>query len=234
MSPSAATVEPWAVSGSRGAVGSAVKAMLETKGVPVVELDLAGPRSVDVEDEAAVRSALREGLDRWGASSYRALVTCAASFPDGDGGLGDVTPEALSMSWRTNVLGLLSTVRACVPLLSSERSSIVLVGSTVAHLGCVRPALAYASSKAAVESIGRELAAELALSSVRVNMVIPGPLDSGLIPKDGFAAARAAEIPMGRLGTADEVAEVIVNLALTDGFRTGSSVVVDGGLLSIR
>jgi NAD(P)-dependent dehydrogenase (short-subunit alcohol dehydrogenase family) len=117
------------------------------------------------------------------------------------------------------------------------RGSVVLVASTLA----VRPAentAAYAATKAALVSMTRSFALELAPRGVRFNAVLPGVVDTDMIrgPRPGVTdVVRTVEElarlhPMGRLGRSDEVAAAIVHL-LDAPFTTGASLAVDGGLL---
>ena len=102
-----------------------------------------------------------------------------------------------------------------------------------------RPSMAvYAASKAALRSLVRTLGAELVERGIRVNVVAPGPIDSGIHAKMGLEPATLdailqrtrAAVPMKRLGRTDEVAEAVLYLASdASSFTTGHELVVDGG-----
>ncbi|OYN80384.1 SDR family NAD(P)-dependent oxidoreductase [Mycolicibacterium sphagni] len=149
--------------------------------------------------------------------------------------LADETPEHLADTLNRNVGGTVFTVQKMLPLLN-EGASVVLAGSTAASEGV--PAFgAYAASKAAIRSLGRTWAAELVDRKIRVNTVVPGPVETpglkGLAPGGGEQAlldAQAATVPMGRLGRADEIASAVLFLASDQSsFMTGSEIFVDGG-----
>ena len=110
---------------------------------------------------------------------------------------------------------------------------MVFISSQIGLVGHQRAA-AYAASKAGINGLARSLALELAERNVRVNAVAPGPIATDMTAEtradpERFASLRAA-IPMGRFGTAEEIADLIVFL-LSDraSFITGQVVVADGG-----
>lgn len=150
--------------------------------------------------------------------------------------LAEETPEHLLDTFNRNVGGTVFTVQKSLPLLNPD-ASIVLAGSTAATRGL--PAFgAYAASKAAIRSLGRTWATELADRKIRVNTIIPGPiLTPGLTDLEPDVAKRQAIFdslasnPMQRIGDADELAAAVVFLASdASSFMTGSEIVVDGGI----
>lgn len=149
--------------------------------------------------------------------------------------LADETPEHLADTFNRNVGGTVFTVQSVLPLLN-EGASIVLAGSTSASAGI--PSFgAYAASKAAIRSFGRTWAAELVDRKIRVNTVIPGPVETrGLkeLAPEGQSKdlldAQAATVPMRRIGQPEEIAAAVLFLASDQSsFMTGSEVFVDGG-----
>jgi len=153
--------------------------------------------------------------------------------------LEEETPEHLADTFARNVGGTVFTVQKMLPLLN-EGASIVLTGSTAASRGV--PAFgAYAASKAAIRSLSRTWAAELVGRKIRVNTVVPGPIETpglkGLAPSGEHQAlldGEAATVPMGRIGSPDEIATVVAFLASdASSFMTGSEVFVDGGSVQV-
>ena len=149
--------------------------------------------------------------------------------------LADETPEHLADTFTRNVGGTVFTVQKMLPLLN-DGASIILVGSTSATAGI--PAFgAYAASKAAIRSLSRTWAAELVDRKIRVNTVVPGPVETpglkGLAPQGQEQAlldGETAKVPMRRLGRPDEIASAVVFLASDQSsFMTGAEVFVDGG-----
>jgi NAD(P)-dependent dehydrogenase (short-subunit alcohol dehydrogenase family) len=142
--------------------------------------------------------------------------------------------------FRVNVKGPWLALKAAIPLIR-RGGAIILNASINARLGMPGTS-AYAASKAALRSFARTAASELAEQGVRVNAISPGPTDTGIIEKSGYSAEAAeaaqawlkAKIPQGRLGSADEIARVVLFLASDDSsFMTGEEVVVDGGMTRV-
>jgi NAD(P)-dependent dehydrogenase (short-subunit alcohol dehydrogenase family) len=153
--------------------------------------------------------------------------------------LADSTPEHLEQTFQRNVFGTVFTVQKLLPLLN-ERASIILSGSTAATEGT--PTFgAYAASKAAVRSFGRTWAAELVDRGIRVNTVIPGPIETpglaGLAPsgqEQALLDSLAEGVPLRRLGQVDEIASAIVFLASDQSsYMTGAELAIDGGKLQV-
>lgn len=149
--------------------------------------------------------------------------------------LADVTVEQFTNTFNINVGGIVFMVQKVLPLLNSG-ASIVLTGSTAAYGG--NPGMSvYAASKAAIRSLGRTWAAELADRGLRVNTVIPGPVETpglkGLAPsgqEQALLDAEASRVPMGRVGRPEEIAAAVLFLASDESsFMTGTEVFVDGG-----
>lgn len=149
--------------------------------------------------------------------------------------LADVTVEQFTNTFNINVGGIVFMVQKVLPLLNSG-ASIVLTGSTAAYGG--NPGMSvYAASKAAIRSLGRTWAAELADKGFRVNTVIPGPVETpglkGLAPsgqEQALLDAEASRVPMGRVGRPEEIAAAVLFLASDESsFMTGTEVFVDGG-----
>lgn len=150
--------------------------------------------------------------------------------------LGDISLEHYTDTFNTNVRGTVFTVQKALPLLN-EGASIVLAGSTAASNGT--PAFSiYAASKAAIRSLGRTWAAELADRKIRVNTLIPGPTETpgihGLAPAPdqvpGLLQLLSSTVPLGRMGQPEEIASAALFLASDQSsFMTGSEIFVDGG-----
>jgi NAD(P)-dependent dehydrogenase (short-subunit alcohol dehydrogenase family) len=139
-----------------------------------------------------------------------------------------------------NFKGLFFTVQKAAPLLG-RGSSIVLTTSFLNTVGA--PGMFILSAtKAAVRSLARTLGAELALRGIRVNAVSPGPISTPFASKMGLgerelkamAGGVEAQVPLQRVGEADEVARAALFLASSDSsFVTGMELVVDGGFSQI-
>jgi NAD(P)-dependent dehydrogenase (short-subunit alcohol dehydrogenase family) len=151
----------------------------------------------------------------------------------------EMSEETFDRLLRINVKGSWLAIRAAAPLLR-KGGAVVLNGSVNGHLG-MAGTTAYGASKAGVRSLGRTFATELAPQGVRVNVVSPGPTDSGIVAKS-YGEAFAAQIKtvleqkilMGRMGTVDEIARAVLFCACDDSsFMTGEEIVVDGGMTRV-
>ena len=154
--------------------------------------------------------------------------------------LGSITEEHFDKVFNTNVKGLLFTVQKALPLIH-DGASIILNASIVASTG--NPALSvYSATKAAVRSFARTWTLDLKERKIRVNAISPGPINTpgldGLGQTAGVGdqlmASLIASVPVGRLGTPDEIARAVVFLASDESsFITGSELFVDGGAAQV-
>jgi NAD(P)-dependent dehydrogenase (short-subunit alcohol dehydrogenase family) len=153
---------------------------------------------------------------------------------------GTITEEFYDSIFDINVKGLLFTVQKALPLLP-DGASIVLNASIVASKGLGSNSV-YSATKAAVRSFARTWTTDLKHRRIRVNAVSPGATDTpGL--NDLLASTEAGRermkmistsVPLGRLGTPDEVARAVVFLASDDSsFITGAELFVDGGFAQV-
>ncbi len=149
------------------------------------------------------------------------------------GSLAEVDAETVMAGLRINQLGQLLGMKHVVPALRRNGGgSIVNIGSEAGVRGAPG-AIAYSGSKAAVAAMTRTAAAELASEGIRVNVVVPGPIDTPMIERAagaGAAAKMGSIIPLGRVGQPEDVAPAVVFLLSKQaGFITGAELVIDGG-----
>jgi NAD(P)-dependent dehydrogenase (short-subunit alcohol dehydrogenase family) len=142
--------------------------------------------------------------------------------------------------FNSNVKGLLFTVQKSLPLLP-DGASIILNASIVGSKGIASNSV-YSASKAAVRSFARTWTTDLKARRIRVNAISPGPIDTEAL-QELFSTSEVGKqrlasigniIPMGRLGTADEIAKAVVFLASDDSsYITGIELFVDGGTAQV-
>jgi NAD(P)-dependent dehydrogenase (short-subunit alcohol dehydrogenase family) len=149
--------------------------------------------------------------------------------------LGEITEEHFDKILNTNVRGLLFTVQKALPLLA-EGASVILTGSIATIKGF--PSLSvYSASKAAVRSFARSWIADLRGRGIRINVMSPGTVETpglaNLMTAEQKAEA-AALVPLGRIGTPDDLGKAAVFLASDDSaYITGIELFVDGGAAQI-
>ena len=129
-----------------------------------------------------------------------------------------------------NQTGVFLGIRECGSVMKQQGSGSIINISSVAGLGGVGIAHAYSASKWAVRGMTKSAALEFARSGVRVNSVHPGIIDTDMMRESGMPNP-ADGIPMGRTGTADEVANVVLFLASDESsYCSGQEFVVDGAM----
>ena len=154
--------------------------------------------------------------------------------------LGAITESHFDKIFSVNVKGLLFTVQKALPLFQ-DGGSIILTASVGGSKA--DPAMSvYGATKAAIRSFARTWTVELKHRKIRVNAISPGPIDTpifnGLVPSEEqieqFKTTFVSTIPMGRMGSSDEIAKAVLFLASDDSsYVTGIELFVDGGRAQI-
>jgi NAD(P)-dependent dehydrogenase (short-subunit alcohol dehydrogenase family) len=188
--------------------------------------------NADVRKEDDVRRLVDQTVQRFG----RLDVGVNNAGTEGEvGPIRDQTAETYALTFDTNVLGVLLSMKHQVRVMQGQGSgNIVNISSTYGHQGAAGASV-YVGSKHAVEGITKSVALEIAATGIRVNCVAPGPTDTGMLTRftgtPENKAALVSRVPLDRLGLSEELADAIVFIASDKAsFITGHVLNVDGGL----
>jgi NAD(P)-dependent dehydrogenase (short-subunit alcohol dehydrogenase family) len=188
----------------------------------------------DVRREAEIRSLVDKTVARFGRLDVAVNNAGTEGTP---GPVTEQTAETYAAAFDTNVLGTLLSMKHEIRVMVPQgHGSIVNVSSTYGRAGAAGASV-YVASKHAVEGLTKAAALEVAESGVRVNVVAPGPIETGMLNRfTGTAekkAALVAGVPLKRVGKPEEIAQTILFVASDQAsFMTGASIAVDGGKLA--
>ena len=188
---------------------------------------------LDVADQAAIHRVVGEVVERLGPVGIlvnNAGVSIAAPIDGAD------FEDAWDLTLSVNLTGYVRMIRACLPhLLEAGAGRIVNIASTEG-LGATPYISPYTASKHGVVGLTRSLATELGARGITVNCICPGPINTGMtapIPDDAKQKFARRRVPLRRYGEPEEVAQMVLNLALpASSFVNGAIIPVDGGLTS--
>ena len=214
------------VAGRRNEAGKALAEELRSFGSEAEFIN------ADVRKEDDVRAMVDKTVARFGRLD---VAVNNAATEGAVGPITDQTAETFNQTFETNVLGVVLSMKHEVRAMQAQGSgSIINISSTYGHRGAAYASI-YVGAKHAVEGITKSVALEVAKSGIRVNAVAPGPTDTGMLTRfTGTAENKAGlvrQVPLDRLGLAEEIADGIVFIA-SDGAKwiTGEVLNVDGGM----
>ncbi|BAM91361.1 short-chain dehydrogenase [Bradyrhizobium oligotrophicum S58] len=196
----------------------------------------AGPEDhvqVDLSDPQDTLRAIAEIKQRIDGGELHALVNNAAISPKGTGGarLGTVDTDLDTWNhvFRVNFFAPIMMARGLIKELKAAKGSVVNVTSIAGSRVHPFAGAAYATSKAALAALTREMASDFGRVGVRVNSIAPGEIDTSIL-SPGTEKIVQEQIPMQRLGTPDEVAKIIYVLCTeTSSYVNGAEIHINGG-----
>jgi NAD(P)-dependent dehydrogenase (short-subunit alcohol dehydrogenase family) len=195
----------------------------------------AGPEDhiqVDLADPANTVAAIAEIKNRLEGGQLHALVNNAAISPKADGGarMGSIDTE-IDVWWhvfRVNFFAPIMLARGLLDELRAAKGSVVNVTSIAGSRVHPFAGAAYATSKAALASLTREMASDFGALGIRVNAIAPGEIDTAILSPGTEKIVE--QIPLHRLGTPDEVARIVYVLCTeTASYVNGAEIHINGG-----
>ena len=186
-------------------------------------------RKLDVLDEGAVGTLFRE------IGPVDVLFNCAGIVHGGT--VLEASMSDLDFAFDLNVKAMARTIKAVLPSMLERRSgSIINMASVASSVKGVPNRFAYGVTKAAVVGLTKSVAADYVGQGIRCNAICPGTVESPSLQErlsatGDYAAARPAFVarqPIGRIGTPEEIADLVLYLA-TASYTTGQTHIIDGG-----
>jgi 2-keto-3-deoxy-L-fuconate dehydrogenase len=187
------------------------------------------PKVLDVLDEAAVKALVSE------IGRVDVLFNCAGVVHGGS--ILEMQDADLDFAFNLNVKAMIRTIRAVLPgMLERGDGAIINMASVASSIKGVPNRFAYGTTKAAVIGLTKSIAADYVTKGIRCNAICPGTVESPSLQErmkaqGDYEATRAAFVarqPMGRLGSAEEIADLAVYLA-TATYTSGQAYAIDGG-----
>ena len=236
------------ITGAAGGIGSAIASAFVREGAVVaalgrnwaaldelcstLSLDRTFAVPADLRDARATSAAVDHAADLLGGLD--AVVNAAAVDCEWKP-VGELSIESWDETIAVNLSGTFYVCRAALPLLVEAGGGSIVNVTSVAGLRAWALDSAYNASKAGVEMLTRTIAVEYGPRGVRANCLAPGVIDAGMTDSVTGSADRAELValhPIGRMGSAEEVAEAAVWLCSAASFTTGTTLAVDGGFLA--
>ena len=239
------------ITGGNSGIGLATAQRFAAEGARVfitgrrqAELDRAvkdiGPAAMGVQSDVSNLADLDRLYETVKREAGRVDVLFANAGSGDQAALGSITEASFDSTFDTNVKGLLFTVQKALPLFPDGGS--IILNASVGSSKAMEAFSVYCATKAAVRSFARTWTVELKSRRIRVNAVSPGPIETPVFGKLGLTEAQEKEfragvltaVPMGRMGSPDEIAKAVLFLASDDSsYISGIELFVDGGMAQI-
>jgi 3-oxoacyl-[acyl-carrier protein] reductase len=185
---------------------------------------------LDVTSQDSCKNCVTAALDKFGKIDF--LVN-SAGIPNKQDFIEKIDFDEVDINLRTNLLGPITVTKEVLPDMKRRKSGTILTLSSVAGQSGSVGALPYSASKAGLEGFNRTLALEAAPYGITANIVSLGIFDVGMINTvpEKFLSRLKRQIPLGRVGTAAEVASLVLFLCSAEAkYITGQTISINGGL----
>jgi NAD(P)-dependent dehydrogenase (short-subunit alcohol dehydrogenase family) len=195
----------------------------------------------DVRRRADVQRLVDEAGETFGGLDVMVANAAVGLYAD----LEEMTEEQIDRLLDVNLKGALTCAQLAIPALRSRGGGSIVFVSSVQAYETLRGCVVYGAAKAGLVAAARALAVEVGEHGIRVNAIAPGTIDTPMLQRDldgmntadagGFLDRVRAANALGRIGTVEEVADVVAFL-VSDAARyvTGTTIVADGGFLAVR
>lgn len=220
------------------AVNRSIESAVETAEMIRGEGGEAAAFQADISHEADIIGAIRDACERWGSLDVL-HNNVGVSLGGGDADLMEITEERFDNIYRINLRGTAFACKHALRVMREQRAGAIVNVSSAAAVG-LYPYVAYKATKAGVNALTEQLALQNAKFNIRVNAIMPGLIATPMAvetrarqwnrPREQLMEERNAKVPLGRQGTAWDVADLALFLASEEAsFITGVSILVDGG-----
>ena len=186
---------------------------------------------VNIQDYDAVKSWVDDTVNSFGGIDI--IVNNAGITKDG--ALALMSPDNWKEVINTNLDGTFNLTKAAILMFMKQKSGNVINITSVSGMMGMARQTNYAASKAGIIGFSKSLAKEVAAYNIRVNAVAPGFIETDMVKElsEAYMEQVMKQVPLGRMGRAEEVARTVKFLASDDSkYITGQTIVIDGGLSS--
>ena len=189
--------------------------------------DHAFPVQLDVTKESDWHSAVEKIIDQFGRIDV--LMNNAGAFKRQS--FKETTLEDFQQLINVNQLGVFMGMSAVIPHMEKQQKGSIINNVSISSFAPISRSSAYAATKSAVVAMSKAAAVELGQHGIRVNMVHPGAIDTGMMPDNEELLSYYDSVPLGRIGKPVDIAKAVAFLASDDSdYCTGAEIVVDGGM----
>jgi len=213
------------------AVNGATVTATDLNGDLLSDITAADAFALDVLDKDALQTAVKD-------ATPDILVNCAGYVHGGS--ILDVTDDEFAFAMHLNLRSQMHAIQAALPpMIDSGRGSIINISSVASSVQGLPNRCIYGTSKAAVIGLTKSVAADFVTQGITCNAIAPGTVDSPSLHDrlratgdyDAAMTAFVARQPMGRIGTAPEIADLVVYLGSDEArYMTGQVISIDGGM----